>query len=131
MKKTGIVTSIILLVFVVGCTLEASFEPDSHKSNLSLRANGNNPDGSISEGGHISIKIIGEDYDGISNIILRIPALQIEQEFRDYSNNDYWEINQTFSIGTIDFDAPRRIYITLVDEAGEEYSRVYTLNISE
>lgn len=131
MKKISIALNLVCLVLLNGCTLEASFEPGGYRSKLSVKATGNNNDGSISEGGYLTLKIIGEDYDGISHIDLRIPAINIDQEFTNYSNNEHWEINQTFNVDTIDFNAPEEIYVTLTDDDGAVHSRTFRLKIQE
>lgn len=132
MKKIIIVINLVVcLTLFSACTLEASFEPGGYKSKLSVRVDGNNDNGSISEGGYLSLKIIGEDYDGISHIDLRIPAINIDQEFTNYSNNEHWEINQTFNVDTIDFSVSREIYVTLTDNDGDIYSRTFRLKVEE
>lgn len=113
------------------CTLEASFEPGGYRSKLSIKAIGNNSDGSISEGGYLAVRVVGEDRDGISKIWLRIPSINVDQEFTNHSNNEHWEINQTFNIDTINFDLPKEIYVTLVDTDGFEYSRTVGLRVNE
>ena len=115
------------------CTLEVSFDSEGHGSKILVNAIGNNNDGSISVGGYLAIRIVGEDHDGISQIRLRIPSIKIDQEFinHDHNNDERWEINQTFNIDSIDFDAPREIQVTLIDNNGSEYSRTIGLKIYE
>ncbi|SNZ01786.1 hypothetical protein [Flagellimonas pacifica] len=130
MKKIVAAFSLLgCLVLPTACTLEASFESDGYRSRLSVNTNGNNPDGSISLGGYLTIKIVGEDHDGISHIDVRIPTINVDQEFVNVSNNERWEINQTFNIDTINYDAPHKIYVTLTDKDGVEHSRAFNLKI--
>ena len=131
MKQIIIALNFVCLVILSGCTLEASFEPEGYRSKLSVSATGNNIDGSISTGGYLTIQIVGEDDDGISQIRLRIPSINVDQEFTSHATNEHWEINQTFDITSIDFDAPRVIYVTLVDNDGSEYSRTISLKVDE
>lgn len=77
------------------------------------------------------MRVVGEDRDGISKIWLRIPSINVDQEFTNHSNNEHWEINQTFNIDTINFDLPKEIYVTLVDTDGFEYSRTVGLRVNE
>jgi hypothetical protein len=115
------------------CTLDLSFDSEVYESKISINADGNNSDGSISKGGYLATRIIGEDYDGISQIRLQIPALKIDQVYTNYSHNndERWEINQTFNIDDIDFDARREIRVTLIDNHGSEYSRAISLKVNE
>lgn len=115
------------------CTLEVSFDSQEHESKISVHAIGNNSDGSISEGGYLAIRIVGEDYDGISKIRLRIPSIKVDQEFvnHNHNNDERWEINQTFTIDSIDFNARKEIQVTLIDNDGSEYSRTINLSVNE
>ncbi|WP_350287406.1 hypothetical protein [uncultured Croceitalea sp.] len=132
MKKTILAASLLIcLCFQGSCTLEASFESGGYRSKLAINAIGNNSDGSISTGGYLNIEIIGEDYDGISQIELRIPSINVDQTFFNQSDDTRWQINQTFTVDTIDFDAPRRIYVMLIDNDGSEYSRTISLRVNE
>lgn len=132
MKKI-VFTTLLLgsLCIQNSCTLEASFEPGGYSGKLSISATSNNSDGSISTGGYLTIRIVGEDYDGISQIELRIPSINVDQEFTNYANNERWEINQTFHIEAIDFDSPRKIYVTLIDIDGSKYSRTISLKVND
>lgn len=115
------------------CTLEMSFDPEGYKSKIFVNAIGNNSDGSISAGGYLAIRIVGEDYDGISQIRLRIPSIKVDQWFTNHNhdNDERWEINQTFNIDNIDFDAQREIQVILIDNNGSEYSKTISLKVNE
>ncbi|WP_103070191.1 hypothetical protein [Aquimarina sediminis] len=131
MKKLILVTQLMCLAVFSACSIETSIEPHSHRSKLLVNVQGNNSNGTISEGGYLTIEIIGEDYDGISSIDLRILAIGIDQEFVNYSSNEHWEINQTFDIDEIYPDEPREIYVTLTDDEGNLYPRTLRLRVDE
>ncbi|MEX0273096.1 MAG: hypothetical protein AB3N16_01825 [Flavobacteriaceae bacterium] len=131
MKKSIVTAYLVSLALLGACTIETSFGSEGYNSKLSVRVNGNHKDGSISEGGYLTLKIIGEDYDGISSIDVLIPAIGVDQEFVNNSRNERWEINQTFQVDTIYADVSREIHVTLTDTDGDIYTKTLRLKVHE
>ena len=122
-KRKTIFCATLLALLGSSCSLTLDIDGDDEPARLSVSAKGNNSDGSVSEGGYLDLDVTAADQDGISSIRIEIPALNVDFLTNSNSRLPDQKISQTFNVNEIDLNEPNTVFVTLIDEEGNSYTK--------
>ncbi|SHE98651.1 hypothetical protein SAMN03080594_102252 [Arenibacter palladensis] len=122
----------LLSVGLIGCDVDVDLDskPDS-KGEITIKAFGDNEDGSVNLGGEFTIEVIGTDSDGAEHLTVDIPTLNIT--FQNYGGPkaDQVKVDHSFLVTEIDRTRESIIKVTLEDNDGNIYRKGYRFQINQ
>ncbi len=120
----------LLAVGLISCDVDVDLDtkPDT-KGEITVKAFGDNEDGSVNLGGEFTVEVIGRDSDGAGYLIVNIPALNIT--FQNYGDPkaDQLKVDHSFLVTEIDRTRESIIRVTLEDADGNTYNKGYRFQI--
>ena len=123
MKTTKHLSYLLFLFFSISCSLTVDVDDEDELGKISANAIGDNSDGTVSEDGYLDLEVDVFDRDGIGSIRIEIPALNVNFLTTINSFKSSQKVNQTFEVNNIDMTQPKTIFVTLIDNDGNSYTK--------
>lgn len=123
MKILKQLVPVVIIFCFISCSLTVDVDDEDELGRITASAKGSNSDGTVSEAGYLDLEVNAFDRDGIASIRIEIPALNVNFLTTINAAESTQKINQTFNVVAIDSSQSKTIFVTLVDNDGNSYTK--------